>query len=169
MRPGRLLIVPAILVLLPSAFAADTRKACAAPQHRQFDFWIGEWDVRTPDGRLAGTNRITGILGGCGLQEDWIGAGGTVGTSLNTYDAVRGVWHQIWIDSGGTVLLLDGAFHDGKMILSSGARPAKGGAPLDRITWEPLAGGDVRQIWEQSSDGGVRWTVAFDGRYTRRR
>jgi len=54
------------------------------------------------------------------------------------------------------------------MVLKSAA-PAKKGAPIDRITWEPLPGGDVRQLWEQSSDGGATWTVAFDGRYTRKR
>jgi hypothetical protein len=26
----------------------------------------------------------------------------------------------------------------------------------------------VRQLWEQSSDGGATWTVAFDGTYTKR-
>ncbi len=125
--------------------------------------------MRTPDGKLAGTNRITGILGGCGLQENWTGAGGTTGTSLNTYDAGRGLWHQTWIDSSGSVLLLEGTYRDGRMVLSGVSRPARGASTHDRITWEPLAGGDVRQIWEQSSDGGTSWTVVFDGRYTRRR
>jgi len=168
MRALSILILPILLVLPRPAQAADAPRPCAAPQHRQFDFWIGEWDVRTPDGKTAGTNRITGILGGCGLQENWTGAGGTVGTSLNIYDAARALWHQTWIDSTGSLLLLDGAFRDGRMVLSGTTRSAKGGTTTDRITWEPLAGGDVRQLWEQSSDGGASWTVAFDGRYTRR-
>jgi hypothetical protein len=162
MRTIRFLIVPILLAALGPVRAADAPRPCSSPQHRQFDFWIGEWDVRTPDGKRAGTNRITGILGGCGLQENWTGAGGTVGTSLNAYDTTRALWHQTWIDSSGSVLLLEGSFRGGKMILS-------GASNSDRITWEPLAGGDVRQLWEQSSDGGTTWTVAFDGRYTRRR
>ncbi len=169
MRAFRLVIVPILLALLHPARAANPPRPCGAPQHRQFDFWIGEWDVRTPDGKLAGTNRITPILGGCGLQENWTGAGGTTGTSLNTYDAARGLWHQTWIDSSGSVLLLEGSFRDGKMVLSGVTRPAGSATTTDRITWEALRGGDVRQLWEQSSDGGTSWTVAFDGRYKPRR
>jgi hypothetical protein len=168
MRPAQLLIVTILLALQRPALAADPPRPCGAPQHHQFDFWIGEWDVRTPDGKLAGTNRITGILGGCGLRESWTGAGGTTGTSLNAYDAARGLWHQTWIDSGGTVLLLEGSFRDGRMVLGGVTHPAGGAAKQDRITWEPLGGGDVRQLWEQSSDGGTSWTVVFEGRYTRR-
>src|SRR5690349_14625624 len=33
--------------------AADT--GCAAPESRQFDFWIGDWDVFGPAGKLVGT------------------------------------------------------------------------------------------------------------------
>jgi len=168
MRMGPALVLPIVLSLPFSAGASDGKSPCASAAHRQFDFWIGEWDVRTPDGKLAGSNRITSILGGCGLQENWTGARGTIGTSLNTYDDARGLWHQTWIDSAGTFLLLEGALQDGRMVLKSAGPPQKG-QPLDRITWEPLQGGDVRQLWEQSSDGGATWTVAFDGHYTRKR
>jgi hypothetical protein len=36
-----------------------------------------------------------------------------------------------------------------------------------RITW-PHDGTEVRQLGESSSDDGLTWTVAFDGRYRRR-
>jgi hypothetical protein len=148
--------------------AVDKPRPCNAPEHRQFDFWIGDWEVRTPDGATAGSNRITGVLGGCGLQENWTGASGTTGTSLNIYDAARGRWHQTWIDSQGTLLLLDGRLTDGKMILT-GTTPSPGGGTMtDRITWEVRSGAGVRQLWEQSTDRGKTWTVAFDGRYTRK-
>src|SRR5262245_23301808 len=32
---------------------------CGAPENRQFDFWIGDWQVHKPDGSFAGMNRIT--------------------------------------------------------------------------------------------------------------
>jgi hypothetical protein len=41
---------------------------CDAPAHREFDFWLGEWEVRTPDGKLAGTNRIEREHDGCVLR-----------------------------------------------------------------------------------------------------
>ena len=36
-----------------------------------------------------------------------------------------------------------------------------------RITWTPDTTGNVRQLWESSTDGGRTWTVVFDGRYSK--
>ncbi|MDH3459056.1 MAG: hypothetical protein OER90_19620, partial [Gemmatimonadota bacterium] len=47
---------------------------CSAPEYRQFDFWLGTWNVETKDGKTAGTNHITQILNGCALREEWTGA-----------------------------------------------------------------------------------------------
>jgi len=168
MRALALHILPIVLASLMTAPVAEEKPPCSDPAYHQFDFWIGDWEVRTPDGALAGTNRIVGIEQGCALQESWEGKGGMTGTSLNAYDRVRDRWHQTWVDSHGSLLLLEGTFKDGKLILSGPARPSPGGRVADRITWEPIGGGTVRQLWEQSSDGGRTWAVVFDGRYSRR-
>lgn len=144
-------------------------KACTAPEHRQFDFWIGEWEVTTPKGELAGRNRIESILGGCALSESWTGARGGSGNSYNAYDRPRRRWHQTWVDNGGLVLQLDGSFVDGKMVLSGETRDSSGAPVLHRIAWQETAPGAVRQLWETSGDGGRTWSVAFDGRYRKRR
>ena len=145
--------------------AAEKEKPCAAPQYRQFDFWLGSWDV-TEKGKAAGTNRIESILGGCALHESWQGAGGSRGNSINFYDAPRGLWHQTWIDAAGNGLVLEGRYENGAMRLE-GKRPgaAPGTTDLHRITWTPLADGKVRQLWETSSDNGKTWTEVFDGLY----
>jgi hypothetical protein len=150
----------------PPAPSPTPPPPCSEPEYRQFDFWVGDWDVWTPKGNLAGTNRIDRILGGCVLQENWKGARGLTGYSFNTYDPGDQKWHQTWVDDQGTLLLLSGEFKDGKMVLS-GATPARGTAKaaLQRITWSPLPDGSVRQLWESSEDGGKTWTVAFDGNY----
>jgi hypothetical protein len=44
---------------------------------------------------------------------------------------------------------------------------APGKSARQRITWTPLGGGRVRQLWESSTDGGKTWSVAFDGLYVR--
>lgn len=140
---------------------------CARPENRQFDFWVGEWDVRDPKGDAVGRNSITRILGGCVIHESWRGKGGMNGTSVNAYDAPRGVWHQTWVDDKGGVLQLDGRFADGRMVLE-GRRPRKeGGESRERITWEKKAPDRVRQLWESSTDEGKSWTVLFDGTYLR--
>jgi len=162
--------LPAASSLLTAQETAPTvaPKACAAPEHRQFDFWIGEWEVTTPNGTPAGRNRIESILDGCALSESWTGAKGGAGNSYNAYDRQTGRWHQTWVDNGGLVLRLDGVFADGKMILSGESRDSSGARVLNRITWQRTAPGAVRQLWETSRDGGGTWSVAFDGRYRKR-
>ena len=172
----RILSVVALMLLpmlsaggrLDAQTAPASAKACAAPEHHQFDFWIGEWDVTLPNGKRAGTNRIESILGGCALRETWAGAGGSNGTSYNAYDATRRRWHQTWVDNQGSLLLLEGTFADGRMILEGETLDTAGQSQRQRITWETKAPGRVRQLWETSTDGGATWTTAFDGLYAKR-
>jgi hypothetical protein len=150
-----------------AAPAPEKGKPCSAVPYRQFDFWLGSWDV-TEKGKVAGTNRIESILGGCALHESWHGASGLQGNSINFYDAPRGLWHQTWIDAAGNGLVLEGKFENGAMRLE-GKRPGStpGATDLHRITWTPLPDGKVRQLWETSSDSGKSWSEAFDGLYAR--
>ena len=141
--------------------------ACTAPEHRAFDFWIGEWNVHGPQGRLAGTNSIKREIGGCVLHERYDTGRGYSGESFNIYDAPRKVWHQTWVDSGGLLLQLEGGLRDGRMVLEGSTMGADGKNTRHRITWTPNADGSVRQLWE-SATGGDDWKVAFDGKYTRR-
>ncbi len=144
---------------------------CAAAEHRQFDFWLGEWDVTDGSGKHVGQNRIESAQNGCALIEHWTGAGGVTGTSLNVYDRDRAKWHQTWVDNSGGLLQLDGNLAGDAMILTGEAFDAA--APTQsarqRITWTPRADGRVRQLWETSQDGGKTWTVAFDGLYAKKR
>jgi hypothetical protein len=172
-----------LVTLLAGTFAArgiaatpPAPTACGSAEHRQFDFWIGDWDVYAGD-QLAGTNTITSEHGGCVIAEHWVGAKGLTGASFNVYDSATKRWHQTWVDSSGALLLLNGRFDDGAMRLASDAatdaHAAGNGSEtqsrtLDRITWTPNAAGTVRQLWEQSTDGGRSWTIAFDGLYRRR-
>jgi hypothetical protein len=150
----------------PPKAVTPAARPCSEPAYRQFDFWLGDWEVRGPAGKIAGANRITRILDGCALSEQWTGASGTIGTSLNMYDAGARKWRQTWVDDGGTVLLLTGDFSGGKMVLQ-GDSPGDGGkAVRQRITWTPLSGGRVRQFWDSSADGGKTWKTEFDGTYT---
>ena len=84
----------------PASPAAPRTVACAAAENRQFDFWIGDWDVTSADGKLAGTNLIRPILGACVLHETWQGGADFMGMSFNSYDAPRKLWHQTWVNCG---------------------------------------------------------------------
>lgn len=140
---------------------------CEGSEHRQFDFWLGEWNVHTPDGKLAGVNSISREYGGCVLHERYSTSRGYSGESLNVFDAPRKVWHQTWVDTSGTLLLLEGGLRGSSMVLEGQNIGADGRVTRHRITWTPNADGSVRQHWE-STDAKGQWSTAFDGSYTRK-
>ncbi len=140
-------------------------KRCATPEYRQFDFWLGDWNVEAPASPgVVSHNRISSINGGCTLHEQYTTASGYEGSSFNFYDAARKVWHQTWIDNQGGALYLDGGLEGKSMVLATTADPRQ----INRITWTPLDDGRVRQHWESSGDGGATWSTVFDGYYSRR-
>ena len=62
-----------------------------------------------------------------------------------------------------------GAPFDVSLLRQEGVRQAgpNGIMTKQRITWTPNADGSVRQLWEAADAKGA-WTVAFDGRYTKK-
>lgn len=151
--------------------APRTAQRCEAAEHRQFDFWVGSWEVRNPDGRVVGHNEIERIADGCGLLESWRGTGGGTGLSVSAYDPDLGRWTQRWVGTGA-ILWLEGGLEEGpegrRMVLSGPRlRATPRGPVLDRLTWTPLPDGRVRQVWQTSSDGGETWAEIFAGLYER--
>ena len=174
---GRTLLVCCALVSAAGTAAAQAKKKttspvaprgppCSSAAHRQFDFWIGEWEVTTPQGAPAGTNRVERLLEGCALQEHWVASDGSKGTSLSSYDASTRLWRQTYVDDTGQVLVLEGEFKDGRMVLQGEKTLQKKGA-LQRISWQPV-GDKVRQRWDISQDDGRTWSLLFEGVYTRK-
>jgi tetratricopeptide (TPR) repeat protein len=150
---------------------AERQRPCNTPAHHQFDFWVGEWTV-TPSGAAPGrgaVNNITRIQEGCVVLENYE-AGAYTGTSVNFYDAERGLWHQTWMANNGSAVYLEGGLNaDGAMEMSDRALPVSASSGvINRVTWTPNADGSVRQVWHTSSDGGQTWSIVFDGLYTRR-
>src|SRR6266545_3678138 len=97
--------------------------SCTAPQYRQFDFWLGEWDLVGADGKRSAEDKVVQVLGGCALQENGNSVEGVQRMSVSAYDPATRHWHQTLMDDGGAVLHLEGEFADGKMILV-GQRPS---------------------------------------------
>lgn len=162
---------PAAASLAPATEAAPAGAPAIPQVNHDFDFWIGEWIVSTPDGKLAGMSRVEAVSNGFALLENWTGSaasGGGGGKSFNTYNPYKKQWQQLWAGSNGGVLELAGNLDSkGRMVLS-GSRPAPDGRTMtSRITWSHLTDGTVHQDWEISYDGGKTWEMAFQGVYRR--
>jgi hypothetical protein len=170
-----------LLVLVLPAQLADSRPAgvtgthprnlglaCARADHRQLDFWIGQWRVfDTAKGFRVGTSRIERIMGGCAIKESYEAAqapgGPYAGTSYSAFDRKDGKWHQLYVDVNGNVTWFTGAREDRDMVLVA---TVKGGA-LQRMTYRPRKDGSVEQIGVISTDGGKTWQPGYDLTYRR--
>jgi len=142
-----------------SAEGAPKSAFCSAPEYRQFDFWAGEWDVFDVGSRTQVAHaRVDLILDGCVLREDYQGSDGHQGQSFSIYDATRKVWHQSWVTNRGELLMIEGIFEGGAIVLA-GEDHAKGS--LVRGEWRP-ENGNVREIAVTSNDGGKTWKPWFD-------
>lgn len=123
-------------------------RPCLEPMHRQFDFWLGEWDVFNPAGVQVGTNVVESLLDGCVVAENWVSGGGVPGRSINTFDAETGQWHQTWVSANnrGHLRMAGGVDDEGRMVLE-GRRDSRFGFTLfDEFVWTVLGPDEVRQM-----------------------
>jgi tetratricopeptide (TPR) repeat protein len=140
---------------------------CRAPEYRQFDFWIGNWEVRLPGGRVAGSNNVTLEQEGCLIVEHWKSVEGVqTGTSFNYYDIRDKKWHQLYLDNSGNAgafPAMSGTLHDGKMVMLTDEKEG----PVSRWTWYVAKPGTVRQVAEQTTDG-KSWNTTWDSTYVKK-
>jgi len=145
------------------ATATESANTCTAPEHRQLDFWIGDWDVLDVDNPTAQVARVRvdRILDGCVLREDYQDSRSHKGQSFSIYDSSRGVWHQSWVTNRGELLVIEGECRHGEMVLNGEDRTASGEKRKIRGTWRPVEAG-VRETAVTSVDGGKTWSLWFD-------
>lgn len=148
---------------------AQTGCACCEESHRQFDFWVGDWVVKDTTGTIVGQNHINKIEGDCVLQEQWTGASGTTGTSMNYFDTSHRTWNQLWLDNGGNQLKLKGRFTSGKMILRSQIVQNQDANYYNQITWSKNKDGTVTQLWEVFDESDKPLRTLFKGIYHRKK
>ena len=157
----------ALVIVLSVGFSLKAQSPCKTdPNYRQFDFWVGNWEVRDPSGsRVLGSNRVTLEQDGCLIIEHWASArGGQTGTSFNYYDIRDSKWHQLYLDNSGNAgafPAMAGNLKDNRMVLLSDEKKS----PVFRWTWYVLSPGRVRQMAERSDDGEKTWRVIWDSVY----
>jgi hypothetical protein len=149
----------------------------ANQQAREFDFWIGEWDVY-PNGsaQLVGDSKIELASGGCMILENWTALGPfpNTGKSMNYVNTITGKWEQLWIGSGGMNInnpqkFVNGVYSDGAMRFDFEQSNPQGQKQIGRFIFFNQGSDQVRQFNEVSSDGGKTWTTSYDFVYKRRK
>lgn len=180
-------IVPMVLAMMVPAGVrspAPTRPSCEEAERRQFDFWLGTWNVqqriRSADGtylEFPAVDTVRSTLDGCAIREHWHGtvqffwAGMTRpvmldGLSVRAWDRDAGVWRIHWMDSLDPRFgePFSGTFSDGKGVFTLEAPGRDGAMSLRRITFTPRADGSVDWELAVRRDGGewvVLWTMHF--------
>lgn len=145
------------------------RPCMYSAEARQFDFWLGDWDVFNLAGQKAGTNSILSFANGCGLMENWTSALGNDGKSINYYDASTNKWYQHWMGSTGGALRYEGSFKDGAIRFEGATIGKDGKKTLQKLTFFKLDESTVRQLAETSNDDGKTWTISYDFKYVKRK
>ena len=175
----RTLGLPLIAILLIASPAQSQQNhaqlpPCKEPQEKQFDFWVGEWDLTWPgraQGEVAhGSNSIKRTLDGCVVEEQFSGgdAMSLRGMSVSTFDARAGKWKQTWVDNEGGCLDFVGEFTDGQMTLVREAIRPDGTRVQQRMVFKNITAQEFDWSWERSLDGGKTWQVVWPIHYKRK-
>src|SRR5262249_1277408 len=129
----------------PSATQSAVPAACAEPQQKQFDFWLGEWELTWPGKTQAevahGSNNIRRVLDDCVIEENFSGVESMPlrGMSVSTFDARAGKWKQTWVDNQGGYLDFVGEFTNGQMVLAREWTRPDGAKVQQRMVWKNIS------------------------------
>jgi len=158
---------------VPPIDRAFTSMDCAAPEAKQFDFWVGIWNVavRSANGiEVTGTQTIT--KQGCHVLEHFDaplgGRAGYIGESVSQWVPSLGKWQQRYADNDGFAATYTGSFVGGAMILYQSTDDGTV-RNTSRLVWKDIE--PDRHLWhnEITSDAGKTWTPNIVIRYERRR
>ena len=151
--------------------SAKPMAPCSQPASRQFDFWIGEWNVEWQlEGKTGkGTNVVRSTLDNCVIEEYFDGTPAIPlrGRSFSTYTKA-GKWQQTWVDNQGGYLDFIGAFKDGQMVLERKAI-ADGKEIYQRMVWYNIAKDNFDWNWERADDEGKTWKILWKIIYSRKK
>lgn len=144
---------------------------CTTPENRQFDFWLGEWDVsNTGSTALVAESSITLVDQGCVILEQWRPFQGASGHSINGYDATAKEWKQTWIDATGRITPYAGTMQDGTLFMDDRSDVSPAGVKFKkrRMNFRPIDANTVRQWGEGWDEAKQAWTITWDLTYRRR-
>lgn len=133
----------------------------------QFDFWLGEWHVFWDDDH-QGTNKVSKILGGRVILEEFDGRPGTElrGMSLSNYQQDLNLWQQTWVDNTGNYMAFQGKWQRDRMVLTRQI-PGERDGVLQRMVWFDITRSNLEWHWLLSEDEGQSWEIRWHLHYQR--
>ncbi len=167
----KILLALLAALLAPAAFAqAPPTYGCDTPESKLLDFWLGDWELSYVEGGapVRSRNRVSKILGGCVILEEFSGAPGTPldGKSFSTYDRATRQWKQTWVDNTASYLDFTGSARDGSMFFAREAQ-GPGGKFLQRMVFRDIQPDRFKWLWQRSDDAGRTWSTQWDIDYRR--
>ncbi|MGM0670183.1 MAG: hypothetical protein ACQET1_10735 [Gemmatimonadota bacterium] len=181
MRTSIIFLLLAIITI-PLSREALAQGPCTGP-YRDFDFWIGEWDVlnrNRPDGESRwydtgmATDRVYPIAAGCGIVEHWRGSAfgeDMEGFSVRAFNPNTGQWELVllWPTDGLPRFgVLRGGFRHNRGEFFSRNVSTEGDTTYTRFTFSDITPETVRWQDGTSSDDGRTWSSSWIMEFTRR-
>lgn len=166
---NRRFIVILLVAVWPSFCIAQNESPCRnKPEHRQFDYWLGEWDVFIKDKKVAESS-IQQILETCVVLENYTQLDGYTGKSVNFYDSHLRKWRQTWVDVKAMVSEFSGESKDGSLHFEGESHFPDGTKALRRMILYNEGTDRLRHSSEISRDDGKTWEPYYDLLYVRRK
>lgn len=154
------------------AFSQSNEIPCSSPEASQFDFWIGDWKAEWTDSEgktQTGFNKITKILGGCALEENFSTSDNSfIGKSYSVFNPTKQIWQQTWVDNQGTYMDFTGGMDSDKMILSRRVMNKMGKEVIQRMVFTDIKPNSFTWKWESSADEGKTWNLNWQILYSKR-
>jgi hypothetical protein len=160
----------AAVLLSGKSWSVDSDSApCDTPQHHQFDFWVGDWqvfDART--NQLVAFDRVEKHSQGCIVQQNLtmvtdlyrrqrVGYRMT-GIGVNRFDGES--WLELWADNQWGAIVLRGVPGAGKAMVLTTIIPSRN-RDL-RLEWERRPDGSVRALQYVAPAGSGKWELYGD-------
>ena len=157
-----------VLSLTATSFAATSTMPCATPEHKQFDFWLGNWKIGAPGSSATAHSTVTASLDQCLIVENWDGGRDHSGQNLFGYSADDNTWYGMFADNEGRVhVFTSGKVSAGAAEFEGTSRGPNGETVLNRVKIMRQDPNRVEQIWQKSTDNGKTWNIVFRSEYSR--
>jgi hypothetical protein len=163
-----LIAVPAMAVAQQQP-ASSPSPACAGPEHRTLDFWVGEWIAEDAQGKAIGTNRITrNEYGDCVITEHFVGAP-LIGHSVSIYRPGLKQWRQVWVDNqNGYFDLVGGPVAGADHIFVFENKRVTETQPYQRMIWQDVKKDSFTWRWQRRTTPDEAWADSWVIHYRRK-